>query len=100
MGKAAFTPNQVRDKRDAMLATALCLASKPGGWVRLTRGAIASDCGCSPALVSHYCGSMASIHRILVKLAIKQSNNDLLIQAYAAGHPDAIKLKLRAFPGA
>jgi len=91
--KDKFSQHQVRRKREGILAAASKLASEPGGWSSLTRAGIAYEACCSPALVSHYCGSMAAVHRLLVKSAIKQENYDLLIQAVAAGHPETLKIR-------
>ncbi len=100
--KSRVTLKTQRDLKRARVAeiTAVCvkLASKPGGWVKLTRASIAHEACYSPGLVSHYLGSMPAIFRLLVKTAIKTENFSILVQAIAAGHPETLKMcpKLRA----
>jgi len=82
-----------RKRRESIIVAALHLASAKGGWNRLTRAAIAEHAGCSTGCVSGHLGSMDSIRALLVKVAIKQENFDILIQALSAGHPAAEYMK-------
>jgi AcrR family transcriptional regulator len=86
---------QVAARKRSILEAAIRIASKPGGWVRLTRVAIATEASCSQALVSHYLGSVAQIQVTVIRAAIKRENYDLLIQAVAAGHPEAQKIRAK-----
>lgn len=79
--------------RDVILVAAIQLAEQPGGWVRLTRAAIAKRAHCSPGLVSAHLGSMESLKGKLVKVAIKQENFDILIQALMAQDREACKMR-------
>lgn len=90
-------------KREAMqriLDAALALAVLPGGLARLTRIAVASEAGCSEALVSVHFGTMTSFRRDVVREAVRTERLPVIAQALAAGDPAALKapedLKQRA----
>jgi AcrR family transcriptional regulator len=80
-------------RTEMILAAALRLASNPGGWSALTLVGIAKESHCTHGLICHYFGSLSSLKRILVKVAIKQENFDVLIQALVAGDPEALRMK-------
>lgn len=80
-------------RRELILAAALKLASVPGGWNSLTLVAIGKEAHCTHGLILHHFGSIAALRRTLVKIAIKQENFDVLIQALTAGDPEAKKMR-------
>ena len=82
-----------RIRTESMLAAALRIASKPGGWTTLTAAAIADEANCSYGLVCLYLGSIACIRREVVKAAIRQENFDVLIQALISNDPEANRMK-------
>lgn len=90
MPRLTLTP---RIRIEQMLAAALKIASKPGGWSALTLVGIAREAHCTHGLVIHYFGSLDALKRMLIKAAIKQENFDVLIQALVAGDPEAKRMK-------
>ncbi len=46
---------------------------------RITRDMVASASGCSPALVSHYCGTMEKLKEIVVTIACRKKDVQILL---------------------
>jgi AcrR family transcriptional regulator len=82
-----------RVRCETILAAALKLASQPGGWNTLTLVKVAKEAHCTHGLICHHFGSAAALRRKLVRVAIKQENFDVLIQALTAGDPEAKKMR-------
>jgi len=79
--------------REVILVAAIHLAEQPGGWVRLTRAAIANKAKCALTRPGEHLGSMESLKDKLVRVAIKQDNFDILIQALMAQNREACKMR-------
>src|ERR1700744_1971065 len=77
---------QVKKRKESIIAAALKLASQPGGWAKFTQASIASEAGCSYGLVSFPFGSIEAIRSLIVRAAIKRNNYAVLAQAMLAGH--------------
>ena len=71
-------------RREMILNAGLSVARRPGGWVRLTRRAIAKEAGCSEALVSRYLGDIQSARRPIMKAAIRLGLTEIIAQSLAA----------------
>lgn len=93
-----FNQQQVKKRKDSIIAAALAVASRPGGWTRLTANAIATEADCSYGLVSLYLGSMEALRATLVRAAIKRENYDVVAQAMMAGYevPVGVRAKVIA----
>lgn len=72
------------DRRQAILSAALRLAETVG-YLRVTRDAVALAAACSPALVSHWLGTMPQMHRAIMGEAIRTSNLRVIAQGLAHG---------------
>lgn len=90
-----FNQQQVRKRKESILAAALKVASQPGGWIRMTATLIASEAGCSYGLVALYLGSMDNLRDALLRAAIKRCNYAVVAQAMLAGHqvPAGVRAK-------
>lgn len=88
------------DRKAEILAAAIKVASRPGGWGKLTREAVAKEANCAAGLPSKYFGTMATFRRSIMRAAIAQGNLDILAQGIAAGERSALKapveLKIKA----
>lgn len=82
-------------RRDLILKAALIAASRPGGWSKLTRQAIAKKARCSEALVSRYLGDMPSARKAIMKEAIHQERVEIISQSIAAHDGYALPRKLK-----
>ena len=84
------------DRRQAILSAALRLAETVG-YLRVTRDAVALAAACSPALVSHWLGTMPQMHRAIMGEAIRTRNLRVIAQGLAHGDRRArnAPLKLR-----
>lgn len=71
------------DRKNEILTAALNVASKPGGWSRLTREAVAAEAGCADALISKYFGTMIAFKRTIMRAAIKAENLSVVAQGLA-----------------
>lgn len=93
-----FNQQQVKKRKESIIAAALKLASQPGGWVKLTAALIASEACCSYGLVALYLGSMEDLRSTLVRTAIKRENYAVVAQAMLAGHqvPACVRVKVVA----
>jgi AcrR family transcriptional regulator len=90
MPRLKLTP---RVRCELIIAAALRLAARPGGWNNLTLVGIALEAECTHGLVLHHFGSMSALRRKLVKESIKQENYDVLTQAIAAGEPETHRMR-------
>lgn len=85
------------DVRKAMLlAAAIEVARKPGGWSKLTRQLIAIEADCSEGLVSRYLGDMPDARRAIMRAAIKAEIVEIIVQSIASHDGYAIKKYLPA----
>jgi len=73
------------DRRQTILSAALRVATDLG-YLRATRDDIALAAGCSPALVSHYLGTMKQTQRAIMGEAIRTGN--LRVIAQGLSHAD------------
>lgn len=79
------------DRKEQILIAALKVASRPGGYAKLTRAVVAECAGCSEGLVSKYFGTMVRLKRAIMRAAIKDGNLPILAQGLAAGDKCAQK---------
>lgn len=71
-------------RRELILQAAIAIASRPGGWIHLTRQDIAFEAQCSQALVSRYLGNMPSARKAIMKVAIKNEIVSIITQSIAS----------------
>lgn len=79
------------DRKSEILAAAIKVASQPGGWSTLTRGAVASEAGCAEGLVSRYFGTMICFKRAIMRAAVTAENLAIVAQGLATGDANAQK---------
>lgn len=88
-----------KDRKAAILDAAVVVAAQHGH-EKVTREAVASQAGCSQALISSYFGTMKAFRRRVLREALKRENLQVVIQCMVANHPEAAKfspdLKQRA----
>ena len=87
------THTQRHDRRQAILTAALQVAADTG-YLRTTRDAIAVAAGCSPALVSHYFGTLAALHRAIMGEALRTRNLRVIAQGLAHNDRRALNAPL------
>ncbi len=80
-------------RRQAMLTAALRLAETTG-YLRVTRDDIAIAAGCSPALVSHYLGTMPQTRRYIMGEALRMKCLSVIAQGLAHGDRRALNAPL------
>lgn len=78
-------------RRELILAAAIQVASRKGGWASLTRERIANEAGVSDGLVSRYLGDMPAARKAIIKAAIKAENLEIIIQSIVAHDGFAVK---------
>lgn len=87
------------DRFEAIMVASLAAAAACT-YTLVTRSQIAERAGVSPALVSHYLGSMNEARTMIMEYAVTWKDEQILAQGLAAGDPVAhaapIKLKRRA----
>jgi AcrR family transcriptional regulator len=71
-------------RQEMILRAAIAVASRPGGWGKMTRAAIAEEADCSDGLVSRYLGDIPKIRRRVMKAAIKDGLTDVIVQSVVA----------------
>lgn len=88
------------DRKAELLAAAVRVASKLGGWAALSRPAVAQEAGCCDSLVSAYFGTMPQFRRAVMREAIRVEALPVIAQGLACGDSCAQKvdpaLKLKA----
>jgi AcrR family transcriptional regulator len=75
---------QQSNRRQTILSAALRVATDLG-YLRATRDDIALAAGCSPALVSHYLGTMKQTQRAIMGEALRVCNLRVIAQGLAHG---------------
>lgn len=70
------------DRRQTILSAALRIAADRG-YLRVTRDDIALAAGCSPALVSHWLGTMKQTQRAIMGEALRVRNLRVIAQGLA-----------------
>lgn len=83
-------------RRELILKAALVTASRPGGWSKLTRQAIAREAGCSDALVSCYLGNMPKVRKAIMREAVRKEILEIIMQSIASHDGYAVKKWLPA----
>ena len=78
------------DRTAALLATALTLAARTG-WRALTRDALASAAGVSPALISARLGTMDTLRRSVMRAAVRARVVSVVAEGLLARHPAALR---------
>lgn len=68
----------------ALLAVAVDIANRPGGWSKLTRRAIAREAACSEGLVSLYLGDVPTIRKAVIRAAVRRELVEIIVQSIAA----------------
>jgi len=71
-------------RRELILKAAVDLAKQPGGWGKITRESIACAAGCSDGLVSRYLGDMPEARRAIMRVAIRLSISEIIVQSVVA----------------
>jgi AcrR family transcriptional regulator len=79
------------DRKREILAAAIRIARKPGGWHKLTREAVAAEAGCADALISRHFGTIPNFKRDVMRAAIAQQVLPIIAQGLAAGDRHASK---------
>ena len=79
-----------RERTAQILTSALKLAAQ-SGYARVTREALATAAGVSPALVSHHMGTMVELRRDIMREAIRVQNLRVIAQGLAARDAHARK---------
>lgn len=72
------------DRRQALLTAALQVAVT-AGYLRVTRDAVASAAGCSPALVSFHLGTIPQMQRSIMGEALRTRNLRVIAQGLSHG---------------
>ena len=80
------------DRKAEILEAAINVASRPGGWGRLTREAVAKEAKCAEGLPSKYFGTMTNFKRAIMRAAIAGKNLSVIAQGLAAGDKVAAKI--------
>jgi len=97
MTKKRLLPN---DRKYEILMAAIAVASRPGGWSKLTREAVAREAKCAEGLVSKYFNTMSQMRRAVMRSAVLTENLAVVAQGLATGDENALKaapeLKSRA----
>lgn len=78
-------------KKEHILAAALAVAEKRGGWSKLTREAVAKQADCAEGLPSLYFGTMLNFRRAIMRAAIQRENLSIIAQGLATGDKCAMK---------
>jgi hypothetical protein len=86
---------KIEDRRNMILAVAVTVASKPGGWSGLTRTRIAKAAKCSDALISRCLGDMQSVRKAIIRVAIQKEILSIVSQSVAAQDGFTIPKSLR-----
>ncbi len=76
-------------RRQTILSAALRIAADVG-YMSVTREAISLAAGCSPALVSHWLGTMNQTHRAIMGEAIRVRNLRVIAQGLSLGDRRAL----------
>lgn len=79
------------DRKDEILAAAIIVAARPGGYSRLTRAAVAKEAQCAESLPSAYFGTMINFKRTVMRAAVKSGNLSIIAQGLATGDKSAQK---------
>lgn len=82
---------QPADRKQEILKAAVKVASRPGGWAKLTRDAVAKEANCAESLPSKYFGTMVNFKRAIMRAAIGAENLAVIAQGLAAGDKSAQK---------
>ena len=82
-------------ERDALMAAALTVARREG-YRQMSREAIATECKCSPALISKYFGTMPQLRRSVMRAAVVRGDHAVIAQGLAAGDPNAHEATAKA----
>lgn len=77
-----MTSKKLDPRAQTILTAALQVASTVG-YLRVTRDAIATAAGCSPALVSFHLGTMPQTHRAVMGEALRVRNLRVIAQGLA-----------------
>jgi AcrR family transcriptional regulator len=77
------------DRKEEILAAAVKLARKPGGYSTVTLVDIAKEAGCVHALVLHYFGTVVQMRRAVMSRAILIRDTAILAQGLALGDAKA-----------
>lgn len=72
------------NNRQQQILTAALKLAVTHGYENVTREALADRCNVSPALISHYFGTMALLRRAMMGEAITTANLTVLLQGIAA----------------
>lgn len=78
------TRNEPEVRKAEILAAALRVAERRGGWRDLTRERVAIEAQCSDGLVSRYFGTMVNFRRAIMREAIRVNNAAIVAQGIGA----------------
>lgn len=62
---------QPDDRKNQILTAAIRVASRPGGWAKLTREAVAKEAACAEGLPSKYFGTMVNFRQAIMREVIR-----------------------------
>jgi AcrR family transcriptional regulator len=79
------------ERKREILAAALRVATRPGGWANLTRADVAREAGCVASLITAHFGTMIGFRRAVMRAAIAGEHLAVIAQGIVAGHTCAIK---------
>ena len=82
---------QPDDRKNQILTAAIRVASRPGGWAKLTREAVAKEAACAEGLPSKYFGTMVNFRRTIMREAIRLGELNVIVQGLVAGDKCAQK---------
>lgn len=83
--------------RDKILEAAIKIANKPNGLSKLTRESVAFRANCSPALVSHYYGTMDRLRAAVIAQAVARELLPIIVQTIITGDKTVpLELKYKA----
>lgn len=82
---------RIAASKQRILAAAIKVSTRPGGWAKLTRDQVATEADCAPALVSKHFGTMTEFRRSIMRAALKDEHLSVLAQGIAAGDKVAAK---------
>lgn len=87
-------------RKNEILIAAVALATKTGGFGKLTRKSVAEKAGCSEALVSRYFNTVSNLKRAVMRVAVKDEILSVIGQGVACGDKIALAVPERLYVAA